>query len=115
MSETKKRHTKWWAAFLPEFHAAHPGWSTAQMPSYSNRMNFPSGRGGVYHTLNFAYPTGATDYSLSAQVYTEDGESTYPALEAGYGGSFQWEPSPNTRHSRVGDHLDPADPTERSR
>ncbi|MYF83556.1 MAG: DUF4268 domain-containing protein [Acidimicrobiia bacterium] len=52
----------------------------------------------------------------------EDGESTYPALEAqrgaieaGYGGPLQWEPSPNTRHSRVGDRLQPADPTERDR
>ena len=108
MSETKKRYTEWW--------------STAQMPSYSNWMNFPSGRGGVYYTLNFAYPTGATNYSLSARVYMDDGESTYPALEAqrpaieaDYGGPLQWEPSPNTRHSRVGDRLQPADPTERDR
>lgn len=122
MSETKKRYTEWWTAFLPEFQAAHPGWSTAQMPSYSNWMNFPSGRGGVYYTLNFDYPTGATNYSLSAQVYMEDGESTYPALEAqrpaieaDYGGPLQWEPSPHTRHSRVGDRLQPADPTERDR
>lgn len=122
VSETKKRYTEWWAAFLPEFHAAHPGWSTAHKPSYANWMNFPSGRGGVHYTLNFAYPTGASNYSLCAQVYMADGESVYPALEAqrsvieaAYGGPLQWEPSENTRHSRVGDRLDPADPTDQGK
>ena len=42
-------------------------------------MNFPSGRSGVRYGLSFAYPTGASNYSLRAQVYVDDGESVFPA------------------------------------
>ena len=85
-------------------------------------MNFPSGKGGVRYGLSFAYPTGASNYSLSAHVYMDDGESVYPALEdqrsaieAACGLTLKWEPSENTRSSRIGVYLDPADPTDRAR
>ena len=82
MSEAAGRYTDWWAEFLPEFHAAHPGWSYAKAPSYANWLHFPSGKGGVSDGLSFTYPTGAPNYSLKAYVQMDDGESVYPALEA---------------------------------
>ena len=122
VSETKSRYIEWWAGFLPEFHAAHPGWSNAQKPSYSNWMDFPSGKGGVRYSVNFAYPTGASNYSLCASVYMDDGDSVYPALEAQRseieakcGLILEWDQGETTRSSRVGVYLDPADPTDRAR
>ena len=121
VSETKGRYTDWWAEFLPAFHAAHPGWSNAQTPSSDNWMNFPSGKGGVRYGLSFAYPTGASNYSLSAHVYMDDGESLYPVLEAQRSAieaacdlPLQWEPNENARASRVAVYLDPADPADRA-
>ena len=121
-SETKGRYIEWWAEFLPEFHEAHPGWSNAHKPSYANWMNFPSGKSGVRYGLSFAYPTGATNYSLSAHVYLDDGKSTYPALESqrsvietACSLPLRWDPSENTQSSRIEVCLDPADPTDRDR
>ena len=120
MSETKALYTDWWAEFLPAFHEAHPGWSSARAPSYANWMNFPSGRSGIRYGLSFAYPVGASNYSLRAEVYIDDGESVYPLLEAqrstiedSCGLALQWEPSENTQFSRVAVYLDPADPADR--
>ena len=120
MTETQAMYTDWWAEFLPVFHEAHPGWSSARTPSYANWMNFPSGRSGIRYVLSFSYPTGASNYSLLAQVYIDDGQSVYPALEAqrsaiedACGLALQWEPSENTRLSRVAVSLDPADPADR--
>ena len=120
VSETSARYADWWAEFLSAFRKAHPGWSNAQ-PSYVNWMNFPSGRGDIRYGLVFAYPTGASNYSLRAEVYIGDGESIYPALEAqrsaiekACGLALQWEPSPDTRSSRIAVYLDPADPTDRA-
>ena len=122
VSEAAGRYIDWWAEFLPEFHAAHPGWSNAQKPSYANWMHFPSGKGGVKYSLSFAYPTGASNYSLRAHVHMDDGESVYPALEAQRsvieatcGLNLKWEPSENTRYSRIEVYLDPADPADRAR
>ena len=122
VSETKGRYIEWWAEFLPKFHEAHPGWSNAQKPSNANWMNFPSGKSGVRYGLNFAYPTGATNYSLSAHVYMDDGKSIYPALEsqrseieAACNLPLRWDPSENTQSSRIEACLDPADPTDRDR
>ena len=63
VSDVGARYTDWWAEFLPAFHEAHPGWSNAQTPSSANWMNFPSGRSDVRYGLNFAHPTGASNYS----------------------------------------------------
>ena len=122
VSETGGRYIEWWAEFLPEFHAARPGWSNAQKPSSANWMNFPSGKGGVRYGLSFAYPTGASNYSLSAHVYMDDGDSVYPALEAqrseieaACGLDLRWDPGENKQSSRVEACLDPADPTDRAR
>ena len=121
VSEAGARYTDWWAEFLPAFHEAHPGWSSAQTPSYANWMNFPSGRSGVRYGLSFAYPTGASNYSLRAEVYVDDGESVFPALaaqrsaiEGACGLALQWEPIENARASRVAVYIDPADPTDRA-
>ena len=96
VSEAGARYTDWWAEFLPEFHEAHPGWSSAQTPSYANWMNFPSGRSGVRYGLIFAYPTGASNYSLRAEVYIDDGESVFPALRGSTPGDRRrtWSRSP---------------------
>lgn len=121
MTASQQRYTDWWAEFLPVFHEAHPGWSNAHTPSRDNWMNFPSGRSDVRYALSFSYPTGASNYSLSAHVYMDDGESVYPALEAqrstieeACGLELQWKPpSKNTRSSRIAAYLDPADPADR--
>ena len=121
VSEASARYTDWWAEFLPAFHEAHAGWSSARTPSYANWMNFPSGRSGVRYGLSFAYPTGASNYSLRAEVYVDDGESVFPALEAqrsaiegACGLALQWEPIENARASRVAVYLDPVDPEDRT-
>ena len=80
VSEVSARYADWWAEFLPAFHEAHPGWSNAQTPPFANWMYFPSGRGGIRFGLSFAYPTGASNYSLRAELYIEDGDSLWPAL-----------------------------------
>ncbi|MCY3850209.1 MAG: DUF4268 domain-containing protein [Acidimicrobiaceae bacterium] len=120
VSETASRYTEWWAAFLPAFHAAHPGWSNAQTPSSANWMNFPSGRSDVRYGLSFSKPTGASNYSLSAHVYIDDGESVYPqleaqrlAIEAACGSALEWDPNEAARSSYVATYLDPADPADR--
>ena len=122
MSETSSRYIEWWAEFLPEFHAAHPGWSDARKPSSDNWMNFPSGRSGVRYGLKFAWrPTGASNYGLSAHVHMDDGESVYPkledqrpAIEAACGLALEWEPNEAARSSRVATYLDPANPADRA-
>ena len=122
MTETQALYTDWWAEFLPVFHESHPGWSSAKTPPYANWMNFPSGRSGVRYDLSFAFPTGASNYSLRAEVYIDDGESVYPALvaqrsiiEGACDLALQWEPIEDARASRVAVYLDPADPAERAK
>ena len=122
LTETQALYTDWWTEFLPALHDAHPGWSSARAPSYANWMNFPSGKGGVHYSLNFAYPTGASNYSLRAEVYVKDGESIYPLLEAQRSRiedtcdlALQWEPLEDARASRVAVYLDPADPADRAK
>ncbi|MDE0497604.1 MAG: DUF4268 domain-containing protein [Acidimicrobiaceae bacterium] len=113
-------YVDWWAEFLPEFHQAHPGWSNSQTPRPANWISFPSGRSDVKYGLSFAYPTGATNYSLRADVYLTEGESAYQALEARRAAlddacelDLQWEPCENAKASRVAAYLDPADPADR--
>ncbi len=122
MTETQALYTDWWAEFLPALHESHPGWSAVQTPSYANWMNFPSGRGGVRYGLSFAFPAGASNYSLRAEVYIDDGESVYPALatqrsiiEGACDLALQWEPIEDARASRVAVYLDPADPADRAK
>lgn len=122
MTETQALYTDWWAAFLPALHESHPGWSAVQTPSHANWMNFPSGRGGVRYGLSFAFPIGASNYSLRAEVYIDDGESVYPALatqrsiiEDACDLALQWEPIEDARASRVAVYLDPADPADRAK
>ena len=113
-------YADWWAEFLPAFHQAHPGWSNAQTPQPVNWMSFPTGRSGVRYLLSFSYPTGATNYSLRAEVYIDDGESVLPLLEARRAEievscdlALRWEPIENARASRVAAYLDPVDPADR--
>ncbi|MDE0653900.1 MAG: DUF4268 domain-containing protein [bacterium] len=122
VSETNSRYTDWWAEFLPAFHDAHPGWSSAQTPQPVNWMTFPTGRSGVRYDLSFAYPTGATNYSLRAGIYIDEGDAVFPALaaqrsaiEAACGLDLRWEPLQNARASRIATYLDPADPADRAR
>ena len=70
--------------------------------------------------LSFAYPTGASNYSLRAEVYVDDGEAVYPALEKQRPSiericdlKLQWESLENARASRVAVYLDRADPADR--
>ncbi len=121
MTDWQQMYTDWWAEFLPVFREAYPDWTSARAPSKDNWMNFPSGRSGIRYGLSFSYPTGASNYSLSAHVYIDDGASVYPALEAQRSAiedacdlELQWEPSENTRSSRVAVYLDPADPVDRA-
>lgn len=120
VSETKAHYMEWWAEFLPAFHRAFPGWSNAQTPRAINYTNFPSGKSGVHYSLNFARPAGASNYSLRAEVYVDDGETAYPALEEQRSAieqacelSLQWESLEGRRASRVAVYLDPADPADR--
>ena len=122
VSEANTRYMEWWAEFLPAFHEAHPGWSNAQTPSRANWMDFPSGRSGVRYGLRFSYPTGASNYSLQAHVYVDDGESVYPKLEAQRSEiesacrlDLQWDAGESTQSSRVAVDLDPVDPADRAR
>ncbi len=84
-------------------------------------MTFPTGKSGVRYDLSFAYPTGATNYSLRAGIYMDEGDAVYPALEsqrsvieAACGRVLQWEPLENARASRIATYLDPADPADRA-
>ncbi|WP_419921267.1 DUF4268 domain-containing protein [Candidatus Poriferisodalis sp.] len=120
VSDWNAAYVDWWAEFLPEFHQAHPGWSNAQTPKPANWINFPTGRSDVKYGLSFAYPTGATNYSLRADVYLWEGEPAYQALEAQRAAlddactlELQWEPLENAKASRVAAYLDPVDPADR--
>lgn len=122
MTDSRRMYTDWWAEFLPALHEAHPGWSNARVPSSDNWMNFPSGRGGIRYGLSFAYPIGASHYSLMAHVYIRDGASVYPVLETQRSAieevcdlELEWEPLGDYRSSRIAVYLDPADPTDRDR
>lgn len=115
-------YTDWWAEFLPAFNGAHPGWSNARRPSSVNWMAFPAGRSGVSYSLAFAYPAGASNYSLKAEVHINDGESVYPELEAQRAEiegacslPLDWQPMEHAKASRIAVHLDPADPADRAR
>ncbi|MCQ3812758.1 MAG: DUF4268 domain-containing protein [Acidimicrobiia bacterium] len=119
ISEVYARYAEWWAEFLPALNDAHRGWSNAQAAP-RHYMNFPSGRSGIQYGLSFAYPTGATNYSLRAEVYIDDGESVYPLLadqrpniESECGLELQWEPLERARASRIAVYLDPVDPADR--
>ena len=105
---------------MPEFHQAHPGLSNAQAPKPANWINFPTGRSDVKYGLSFAYPTGAANYGLRADVYLWEGELAYQALEAQRAAlddactlELQWEPLENAKASRVAAYLDPVDPADR--
>jgi hypothetical protein len=120
VSEWNARYIEWWAEFLPAFHDTYPGWSNARTPRPANWINFPSGRSDVRYGLSFAYPTGATNYSLRAEVYLWDGEAVYEALEAQRAEieaacelELVWEPLENATASRVATYLDPIDPADR--
>ena len=120
VSEVTARYIEWWTEFLPVFHEAHPGWSNAQTPSTTNWMNFPSGNSGVRYDLSFPYPAGASNYSLRAGLYIDDGDAVYPllevrraAIEAACDLDLRWEPPENARASRVATYLDPANPADR--
>ena len=110
-----------WAEFLAAFREAHPGWSNAQKPQPANWMNFPASRSGVRYGLRFAYLTGATNYSLRAEVYVDNGEAVFSllaaqraAIENGCGLVPRWEPLENAQASRVAAYLDPADPADQT-
>ena len=118
-SASTARNLDWWSAFLPAFREAYPEWTKAKAPSKLSWMMFPSGRSGVRYGLSFAYPTGATSYSLRAEVYFDDGASLYPALETKRGEidaacalPLQWEPLENAQASRVATYLDSVDPDD---
>lgn len=120
VSAATARYIEWWAEFLPAFHDAHPGWSNASTPSSTNWMSFPTGKSGVGYLLNFSYPTGATNYSLRAEVRLDDGEALYPllaakrmAIDSECSLDLRWEPIMDARVSRVAAYLDPADPADR--
>ena len=113
------RYIEWWTEFLPAIHEAHPGWSNAQAPSTNNWTNFPSGRSGVSYVLSFSYPTGATNYSLRAEVYLRSGEPVYEALkaqraeiEAACDLELVWEPLEHATASRIATYLDPVNPED---
>jgi len=119
-SETVALYREWWGAFLPVFHTAHPGWSNASTPSGGNWMNFPTGRSRFSYSLSFSYPAGATNYSMRASLYINDGDIHFPhlleqkeSIEAAFGGTLQWEAKENARSAQIGISLDPADPFER--
>ena len=121
VSASTARNIDWWSAFLPAFREAYPDWSKAKAPSKLSWMMFPSGRSGVRYGLSFAYPTGASSYSLRAEVYFDDGASLYPSLEtqraeieAACALELQWEPLENAQASRVATYLNPVDPDDRS-
>ena len=110
----------WWGKFLSEFNDAHPDWSHARRPLPTNSISLPSGRSGVHYGIGFAYPTGATNYSLRADLFLREGETAYRALEAQRAAlddacalKLQWEPLENATASRVAAYLDPVDPEDR--
>lgn len=120
VSEWNAMYLDWWAEFLPAFNEAHPDWSNLRQPQAANAMSFPSGRGGVRYRIGFAWPTGATNYSLRASVYIADGDSVLPLLEASRAEieascdlELRWESIENARASRVAAYLDPVYPADR--
>lgn len=120
VSEWNAMYLDWWAEFLPAFNEAHPDWSHARRPQPANSIALPSGRSGVHYGIGFAWPTGATNYSLRAEVFLRDGEAAYQALETQRAAlddactlKLQWEPIENARASRVAAYLDPVDPADR--
>ena len=120
VSASTARNIDWWSAFLPAFREAYPAWTKAKAPSKLSWMMFPSGRSEVRYGLSFAYPAGASGYSLRAEVYFDDGASLFPVLEmqraeieAECASELQWEPLENAQASRVATYLDSVDPDDR--
>lgn len=120
VSASTARNIDWWSTFLPALREAYPDWTKAKAPPKHHFMMFPSGRSGVRYGLSFAYPTGASSYSLRAEVYFDDGASLYPTLEVQRAEidvacdlELQWEPLENARASRVATYLNPVDPEDR--
>ena len=117
MSERDAMYFKWWAEFLPAFNEAHPDWTNSRSPQPSNWISFPSGRGGVNYCLAFSWPTGATEYSLRADLSLRDNESAYRTLEAQRADldndctlELHWEPRENAKTSRIAVYLEPVNP-----
>lgn len=120
VSEWNAMYLDWWADFLPAFNEAHPDWSHSRRPQHANSIALPSGRSGVHYGIGFAWPTGATGYSLRAEVFLRDGEAAYRVLESQRAAlddacalKLQWEPIENARASRIAAYLDPVDPADR--
>jgi len=118
-TETTSRYQQWWAEFLPAFHERFPGWSNASIPPAKSWTNFPSGRSEMKYGLSFSYGTGATNYSIRAELYLDDGALLLPQFEAhreqietDCGFALSWEGLENSRASRIAIYLDPADPSD---
>lgn len=119
-SVSNTRYREWWAEFLADFHATHPGWSNARTPSSANWMNFPSGRSDVKYAVSFSWPRGASSYRLRAELYLDDGEALLPQfesnreeLEARCSLDLEWEHLEDARASRIAAYLEPVDPDDR--
>ena len=52
-TESGQRYREFWASFIPEFHAAHSGWSRSKTPPYANWMRFPTGRSGTFYSVSW--------------------------------------------------------------
>ncbi len=102
---------------MPEFHAQHPGWSSAKEGQAQNWMNFPAGRTGMNYSVVFSWPSGATGYHLKACLYLDPGDEPYEFLaerrgdiEKAFGSELAWEPLEGRRAARIESRLMDADP-----
>ena len=85
-TESGQRYREFWAAFIPEFHAAHPGWSRSKIPPYANWMRFPTGRPGTFYSVSRSWTGEGNHYSFRVEFAVdiadpEESDRIYRGLE----------------------------------
>jgi hypothetical protein len=111
LSPLRSLYRDWWTEFLPEFHAAHPGWSAAQAPPADSWINLPTGHSGVTYGVNFC-GRADSEKRVRAELYIDPPGGGASAIltrlqghrdeiEAAFGAPLSWEPLVDRRACRV--------------
>lgn len=107
-SARERLYIDFWEQFLPQLHAAHPGWTRSTTPSKVSWMELPAKRTNVSYSINFTGPG-----RLRAEVYLYKGSETFPQLlakreeiEKAFGEPLSWEELPDKLASRIAVYRD---------
>ena len=111
-SAAQRQYLDFWTALLPEFQAAHPGWSDNRKPQRDNWMEFPAGRSGMYYAMSRSW-TGKDKPSGFRVEFTvnrddEEGRRIFDALRARshvieerFGESLTWDEVEGRKARRI--------------